>query len=107
MKKNKITEVLGHDISWFVDSDNVTELDQVSIEHIEKCINDGLSSGELHVCINTSQDFDIEDDTASGWWSIINWRSIACDLYNAGKKVEEEYLELEKAIEKFEEEWTF
>lgn len=91
---NKNTRILNHDISWYVDVKSVTELDECSIEHIETCIKDGISQGDLYISYGKNG-----VKTANGWWNIINWRDIACELYNAFGNKERE----QKAKERFEE----
>lgn len=93
-RENTITEILGHDVSWFTDSDNITELDEASIERIENCINDGCKQGELSV----------GHEEARGWWHIINWRDIACQLYH---QVPTRTPEQKEARKRFNDEWTF
>lgn len=78
MNKNNVSEILNHDISWFVDSNRVTELDQSSIDHIKQCIEDGISQGSLCVTYGAKH-----DKESNGWWRIINWKNIALDLYNS------------------------
>ena len=87
--ENRITEVLQHDISWWIDEGEdkeVTELDESTIEHIEECIKEGYSSGQ------------IVTENGTGWWSMIDWQDIACELYNcvtnrtdAGKKARKRF----------------
>lgn len=106
-RNNTITEILGHDVSWFVDSNRVDELDETSIQHIKECIEDDITQGDLHVCYGKNG-----DKEASGWWHVINWRSIALDLYNASKSAEIGGLKIntlgmKQAIAKFDDEWTF
>ena len=76
--KNKITKILQHDISWFVNSKKITELDSSSIEHIAYCLNDGISSGELVISYGKDG-----SKTTTGWWRIIDWKNIALVLYNS------------------------
>lgn len=105
MSKNKITEILKHDISWNVLATSVKELDEVSIEHIEKCIQDGYTQGELHISFGKSH----EKET-SGWWRIINWKNIALDLRNSflSKASDDEKDRILKAaIARFDKEWTY
>lgn len=71
------TEILKHDIYWTIEKPSIKEMDEASIEHIEKLIKDGYSSGEIHVSYGKNG-----DKTASGWWEIVNWSDIACELYN-------------------------
>lgn len=65
-----ITTILMHDIHWYLDDEpgKVTpeELDECSIEHIEKCIQEGYREGELFV----SDPEGDQGDQFSGWWSI-------------------------------------
>lgn len=55
------TEILQHQIDWWLDDDSIVELDESDIEHIEQMIKDGYSEGEL----NHGQ-FEIR-----GYWKII------------------------------------
>ena len=66
---NKVTEIAGNDVSWWSDDEykDLDELPEFEIGRIGKLINEGYNQGELH----------------GGWWSIINWKDIACELYNA------------------------
>lgn len=65
MDNNLTTEILQHKISWFLREENApTELDECSIEHIEQCIKDGYSGGEL--CLLASDG----DTEYRGWWHI-------------------------------------
>lgn len=62
-----ITEILQHRISWFLRGDDVpSELDDCSVEHIEKLIKEGCNQGEL--CVVSDDD----DTEYRGWWSIKN-----------------------------------
>lgn len=67
------TEILEHDIKWWVDDDEIKELDECSIEHIENLIKEGCTQGELNV----------GEQESRGWWEIVNWMDIACELRNA------------------------
>lgn len=102
---NIITEILNQDISWFVDSKKVTKLDDTSIEYIERCITDGISQGELHISYGS------KDQAASGWWHVINWRDIACELRNAllayANIAGPNQASTKKALKRFDDEWTF
>lgn len=63
--ENNITEILQHQISWFLREDDAPdELDECSIEHIEKSIKEGCNQGELCVLGNDG------DTEYRGWWSI-------------------------------------
>jgi len=77
-KKDFMTEIYGHEVRWWVDSDEVKALDDVSIEHIGNLLSDGYTSGELHVTYG-----DNYDEETYGWWTRINWKEIACGLFNA------------------------
>jgi hypothetical protein len=92
-----ITEILKHRISWTCDSETIKELDEWSIEHIEKLIKDGYSSGELY----------IGEEEVRGWWKIINWEDIALELYNALKDIPTYNLneKKKKAITRFDDNW--
>lgn len=63
------TEILQHDIKWFLRENGLdgvpAELDECSIEHIEKCVKDGYNQGEL--CIFSSDG----DTEYRGWWWLI------------------------------------
>lgn len=103
MKKkqgNYITEILGNDVSWWVDANSVTELDECSIEHIEDLIKDGCRQGDL----NVSYGKNMQKET-NGWWHIINWRDIACELYHVAKGITTDASI--KATKRFDDEWTF
>lgn len=95
-KTNTVTEILQHDVSWFVESNSVTELDECSIEHIEESIKDGYSSGSLHVTYGKSN-----NKETSGYWRIINWKNIALQCYNGIKNPHT----AKEAIEAFDNEW--
>lgn len=62
------TEILQHDIQWFLRDNGPnavpTELDDCSIEHIEKMTKEGYIQGELCVFGNDG------DTKYLGWWSI-------------------------------------
>lgn len=77
MKKNFVTEINGHDISWYVDAELVKELDEATKEHLIKMIEEGYTSGELNVSYGRGGNLE-----TSGWWNIINWKNIALELYN-------------------------
>ncbi len=64
-KENTVTEILQHRISWFLRGDAApAELDESSVEHIKKMIEDGYNQGELCVYVNeTEEEF-------RGWWHI-------------------------------------
>ncbi len=99
--KNKITEILGHDISWNVNSKSCVELDECSIEHIETCIKDGITQGELTVYFGKDK-----DKETNGWWSIINWKDIALELRNSidGGFINKDQI---KAVKRFDDIWTY
>jgi len=96
-KGNYITEILCHDVSWWVDVDSVTELDDCSIEHIEQCITDGCRQGDLNVSYGKNM-----QKEATGWWYIINWKDIALELRNTYQNGA-----IETAVRRFDDEWTF
>ena len=59
-----ITELLQHEIDYFFRGDDTRELDECDIEHIEKMITEGYSSGELcQYNPSTEKEF-------RGWWEI-------------------------------------
>jgi len=95
--KDKIVSILENDILWYVESKSVKELDETSEEYIKKCIQDGISSGELNVSYGRNNNL-----TASGWWQIINWRDIACELFNANTPEK-----MEAAKKRFNDNWKF
>lgn len=102
MKKNNvITEILGHDVSWWVDANSVKELDEASIEHIENHIKNGTSQGDLNVSYGKNY-----EKQTNGWWHIINWRDIACELYNAiGSTIKTD--KTIAACKRYDDEWVF
>lgn len=64
-----IERICSHRIEWWLDSgtdEPITELDEVSIEHIQQCLIEGYVEGELCVC---RPDTD-EDGEVYGWWKI-------------------------------------
>lgn len=67
-KANNVTEILQHRISWWLrDKDDLptpTELDECSVEHIERLIKEGYNQGDLCVL------GDDGDTEWRGWWSI-------------------------------------
>ncbi len=65
LKENSITEILQHRISWYLSgNDAPADLDEASVEHIERLIKEGYNQGELCVSIGeTGQEF-------RGWWHI-------------------------------------
>jgi hypothetical protein len=101
--KNKITEIYEHDISWYIDG-KINELDETSRHHIQECIIDGITQGEL--CISTKR------KEYYGWWHIINWKDIALGLYNATKQkgIYQDNITpgvIEAARQRFDNEWTY
>ncbi|MBC8738577.1 hypothetical protein F6X40_17605 [Paraburkholderia sp. UCT31] len=59
------TEILQHRIKFFLRGDDApNELDEASVEHIEKLIRDGFNQGEL--CVIGADD----ETEYRGWWSI-------------------------------------
>lgn len=106
MSKQIITEILSHDVSWYVDKKGVTDLAGAE-EDIERMIKDGYTSGELHLSYGKNN-----EKTTSGWWHIINWRDIALQLRNSIVAVKEGTGEVLKegqkeAVKRFDKEWTF
>ena len=93
--KNKITNILEHNISWYVESNRIKELDSCSIEHIENSITDGYTSGSLNVTYGKNNNLE-----TSGYWSIVDWKDIALELYKA-QTLEEK----KKATKRFDENW--
>jgi hypothetical protein len=66
------TEILQHEIGYnvfdkFSEDKFNGEIDEVSIEHIEKLIEAGFCSGELHIPIPNKP----YKDPLRGWWAII------------------------------------
>lgn len=43
-----ITEILQHNIEWWLDDESIKELDESDTQHIACMIIDGYSSGELN-----------------------------------------------------------
>lgn len=61
----KCTEILQHRIEWWLGEDDAPdEMDETSIEHIEKLIKEGYNQGELCVL------GDDGDTEYRGWWAI-------------------------------------
>jgi len=101
MGKQRITKILGNDVSWYVESNKVTELDEVSIEHIKKCIQDEYNQGALFVSYGKN-----DEKETSGWWYIVNWEDIALQLRNAlPDRMSNQYEVLKAAIKRFDNEF--
>lgn len=63
--QDRFTEILQHRIKFWLRGDNApAELDECSVEHIERLIAEGFNQGEL--CLRG----DDEDTEHRGWWSI-------------------------------------
>lgn len=65
-----IERICSHRIEWWLDTgadEQITELDEVSIEHIQQCLVEGYIEGELCVC---RPDTD-EDGEVYGWWQYV------------------------------------
>lgn len=93
------TEILGNDIIWSADSKSCKELDEASIWHIEDMIRQGYTSGSLEVSMKRK--------TTSGWWEIVNWKDIACELYNATQAdIVRLKPQMMKAIKRFNDNWN-
>lgn len=94
------TEILGHDVAWWVEDENVRELGESDIEHIEGCVKDGVGQGQ--VCMSLP-----EQGETYGWWRVVRWKDIACDLYHIAKILhdggEVDNKTVEKAIQAFDE----
>ena len=100
------TEILGHDIKWWVEDESVTRLDRDTEDHIIECIEDGITSGQIVMQLfkyDEKTDTDITSET-TGWWEIVNWQNIACQLYNALKHSGDNP-EAREAIKRFDENW--
>lgn len=107
MKKkqgNYITEILGHDVSWYVDSNSLVELPEWDQEHIAEMIREGYTSGELNVTYRAKNNREYE---TRGWWHIIKWQDIALQLYNRVKAIIFKQPADIEAIKRFDDEWTF
>lgn len=74
---SKHINILEHDVSWWVKSPAIKELDTMQHSHIYEQIRLGISSGELVVYYDRHERL-----TTTGWWEIINWQSIATELYH-------------------------
>lgn len=103
MAKNKITEISGHDVSWFVNSKSVNELSEIEIERIAELIKEGINQGQI--CMSYCGKNNVDYET-TGWWSIINWRDIATELRNSIESGSITNSQL-KAIKRFDDEWVF
>lgn len=63
--QDRFTEILQHRIKFWLRGDNApAELDECSVEHIERLIAEGFNQGEL--CLRG----DDGDTEYRGWWSI-------------------------------------
>lgn len=76
MKKNQFVEIMGHHIKYKVTVKNV-HLTETEIEHIQYMIAQGITSGDLNISYGKNN-----SKETSGWWEIINWKSIALECYN-------------------------
>lgn len=61
------TEILQHEINWWVRSNVIKELPQTAVEHVERMICEGYSSGEL--CVSWVDTRNRYHET-TGWWNI-------------------------------------
>lgn len=68
--QDRFIEILQHRVRfWLEGADAPAELDESSVEHLEKLIADGFNQGEL--CVSVYPDNDDEEPTEfRGWWSI-------------------------------------
>ena len=64
MSDENYTEILQHRIRFSLFDDGPQELDEASVEHIEKTIKEGCNQGEL--CFMS----DNQETERRGWWSI-------------------------------------
>lgn len=65
MAGDKHIMILQHRIEWWLRGDDAPdEIDESSVEHIEKCIKEGYNQGELCVL------GDDGDTEWRGWWAI-------------------------------------
>lgn len=102
------TEILKHDIKWWVRSKAYEKkgLDETTVEHIEYMIEQGYTSGEIAGSWTDSRHRYYE---TSGWWKIVNWEDIACQLRSAllnctadtKRAGDEKY----KALQRFDDNW--
>lgn len=107
MKKkqgNYITEILGNDVSWYVESPSVTSLSGWDEDHIADMIKEGYSCGEI---VTTFRGKNGREYDTRGWWHIIKWQDIALQLYNRVKAIGFKQPADIEAIKRFDDEWTF
>jgi len=57
--------ILQHTIEYWFDNDSL-ELNDIDIEHIKECIEDGYNQGELNQLVNGKHG----DEEVRGWWNI-------------------------------------
>lgn len=103
MSKNKITEISGHDISWYVNSKSINELSDYEKERISFEIAHGITQGQIVMSYRGKNNIDYE---TNGWWSIINWKDIALELRNSIQTgfITESQI---KAVKRFDDTWTY
>lgn len=101
--KNKITEISGHDISWYVNSKSINELSDYEKERISFEIGTGITQGQIVMSYRGKNNVDYE---TTGWWHIINWKDIALELRNSidGGFINKDQL---KAVKRFDDNWTY
>jgi len=70
LPKDRHTEILLHDICWWLRGINAPEeLDECSVEHIKGLISKGYREGEL--CVSVVQEGEGDDcEEFRGWWII-------------------------------------
>lgn len=96
-----IKEVLQHDVSIITDSQTATNLSEIAEQEIENMIKDGYSSGQIETILYKDDD-DEEGELVYVSWRIVDWRSIALELYNANTEEKNNVARV-----RFEEEWDF
>jgi hypothetical protein len=97
------TKILEHDISWYVQNESVIKLDDTTEAHIMECINNGITSGEICMTLDIEPEEDSDEEEIYGWWEIVNWKDIACELHNAILSRNGNIQE--KAIKRYNENW--
>jgi hypothetical protein len=104
MKKNLITEILGHDVSWYVNAPSIKEMDATTEDHIKESIMDGFTQGEI--CMSYGKN---DSKETTGWWSIVDWKNTALKLYDIAKTIKSgstlNIISVNKAIAEFDEQW--
>jgi hypothetical protein len=92
------TDIAGHDIHWWVKSKGVTELSDFERDRIADLISEGYTQGEINMQYTGRNGQYYE---TRGCWSIVNWKDIALQLYNANTKTK-----FKAARKRFDQHWN-